>query len=352
MDGPSPRNLAFLTAILVSLLFSALLGAADHYFFGGMNGMRLFAMGTVLAIITFVVVHYVLIDFIYEKVKVVYRTISLVKNPTKDLKERISDERDILGSVNQQVLTWAEERNREVQDLRDMELYRREFLGNISHELKTPIFNIQGYLHTLLDGGLEDPEVNRKYLKRADRSVERMISLVEDLDLISKLESGRLSLNQQRFNVVELVREVIDMQEQKADRRKVRIRLNKKYERPIMVMADPDRIRQVYINLIDNAIKYGSAEGTIELRFYDMEPNVLCEVADDGPGIEAEHLPRLFERFYRTDKARAREQGGSGLGLSIVKHIIEAHGQGINVRSQTGEGSGTTFAFTLALAGG
>ena len=351
MEGPSPRNLSFIAAISISLGHTVLSGMADYLIFDEFNGLRLFIYGTVLFAGTFVLIHYLINDFIYEKIKLVYKTISTVKPAKKGLKDQIKEDRDIIANVNQQVISWAEEQNRAMQDLRELEEYRREFLGNISHELKTPIFNIQGYLHTLLDGGLEDPEVNRKYLKRADKSVERMISLVQDLEAITNFESGRLGLNKQKFNVLEVAREVADLQEQKAERRKVRIKLNKKYDKAIYVNADLDRIKQVYINLIDNAIKYGALEGTIELRFYDMDSNVLCEVADDGPGVANEHLPRLFERFYRTDKARAREQGGSGLGLSIVKHIIEAHGQTINVRSKTGQDSGTTFSFTLEKAG-
>jgi two-component system phosphate regulon sensor histidine kinase PhoR len=223
-------------------------------------------------------------------------------------------------------------------------------LGNVSHELKTPIFNIQGYVHTLLDGGLEDEEINRKFLIRADKSVERMISVVEDLDVISRLEAGILELNIQRINIIELAKEVMEMEEMKAEKRNITIRFNERYDKPIYVMADADQIKRVYINLLDNGIKYGSADGSIKLRFYDMDQNILCEVADDGSGIEPKHLPRLFERFYRVDKARDRHTGGTGLGLSIVKHIIDAHKQTINVRSLVGGNSGTTFSFTLKEA--
>ena len=257
------------------------------------------------------------------------------------------EDSDALETVNQDVISWAENKQEEIQLLRDQEEYRRDFLGNVSHELKTPIFNIQGYVHTLLDGGLEDEEINRKFLIRADKSVERMISVVEDLDVISRLESGRLELNLQRINIVDLVKEVMEMEEMKAGKRNIAIRFNEKYDKPIYVMADDDQIRQVYINLLDNAIKYGSQDGTIKLRFYDMDQNILCEVADDGPGIAPRHLPRLFERFYRVDKARDRHAGGTGLGLSIVKHIMDAHKQTINVRSLVGDNSGTTFSFTL-----
>lgn len=298
----------------------------------------------------YLMVRFVVNVFIYEKIRLIYKTIHNLKTPKSELRKRLQEERDILESVNTEVVSWAENKQREIQSLKEQEAYRRDFLGNVSHELKTPIFNIQGYIHTLLDGGLEDEEINRKFLKRADKSVERLISVVEDLDVISRLESGRLELNIQRINIVELAKEVIEMEEMKAERRDISIRFNEKYDKPIYVMADGDQIRQVYINLIDNSIKYGSQDGSIKLRFYDMDENILCEVADDGPGIEAKHLPRLFERFYRVDKARDRHAGGTGLGLSIVKHILEAHGQSINVRSLTGENSGTTFSFTLSKA--
>jgi len=295
-------------------------------------------------------VRYVVNEFVYEKIRLIYKTIHNLKTPKSELKKRLKEDPGILESVNTEVVSWAETQQQEIQTLRDQEAYRRDFLGNVSHELKTPIFNIQGYVHTLLDGGLEDEEINRKFLKRADKSVERMISVVEDLDVISRLESGRLELNVQRINIVELAKEVIEMEEMKADKRDISIKFNEKYDKPIYVMADGDQIRQVYINLLDNSIKYGSQDGTIKLRFYDMDENILCEVADDGPGIEEKHLSRLFERFYRVDKARDRHAGGTGLGLSIVKHILEAHGQSINVRSLTGENSGTTFSFTLKKA--
>jgi two-component system phosphate regulon sensor histidine kinase PhoR len=198
-----------------------------------------------------------------------------------------------------------------------------------------------------LDGGLEDEDINRKFLIRADRSIERMISVVEDLEDISRLESGRLELKLERTNIVELVSEVVELQEMKAAEQNIKIRFGANYDRPIYGMADTNQIKQVYINLLDNAIKYGSESGQIILRFYDMDKHTLCEVADDGPGIEKHHIPRLFERFYRVDKARDRHAGGTGLGLAIVKHIIEAHEQSINVRSLTGENSGTTFSFTI-----
>lgn len=331
----------------MAAVLTIVLSLLDFFVFDGFNSGRALVTFIVTLSGAYFMVRYVVNEFVYEKIRLIYKTIHNLKTPKSELKKRIIEDVDILESVNTEVVSWAENQQQEIQNLREQEEYRRDFLGNVSHELKTPIFNIQGYVHTLLDGGLEDEEINRKFLKRADKSVERMISVVEDLDVISRLESGRLELNKQRLNIVELAKEVIEMEEMKAEKRGISIKLSEKFERPIYVMADGDQIRQVYINLIDNSIKYGSRNGSIRLRFFDMDENILCEVADDGPGIEAKHLPRLFERFYRVDKARDRHAGGTGLGLSIVKHIIEAHGQTINVRSIQGENAGTTFSFTL-----
>ena len=335
---------------MVAATLTVILSMVDFFVFDAFHSGRTLVTFGISFAGAYFMVRYVVNEFIYEKIRLIYKTIHNLKTPKSELKQRLKEDPDILDSVNTEVVSWAETQKKEIQTLRDQETYRRDFLGNVSHELKTPIFNIQGYVHTLLDGGLEDEEINRKFLKRADKSVERMISVVEDLDIISRLESGRLELNVQRINIVELAREVIEMEEMKAEKRDISIKFNEKYDKPIYVMADGDQIRQVYINLLDNSIKYGSKDGTIKLRFYDMDENMLCEVADDGPGIEEKHLPRLFERFYRVDKARDRHAGGTGLGLSIVKHILDAHGQSINVRSITGGNSGTTFSFTLKKA--
>ena len=245
------------------------------------------------------------------------------------------------------MLDWAKTNQQEITRLKTSENSRREFVGNVSHELKTPIFNIQGYLLTLIEGGMDDPTINKDYLVKANNSVERMIDIIEDLDEITKLESGRLSMKIDKTDIVELVKEVVDSLEERINKAGVTVKIQNQ-DKPIWVMADARKISQVLINLIINAIKYGKINGTIRIKFFDMHDNILIEVADDGEGIEAHHLPRLFERFYRTDKGRARENGGSGLGLSIVKHIVEAHKQTINVRSTVGVGS--TFSFTLKKA--
>jgi two-component system phosphate regulon sensor histidine kinase PhoR len=241
-------------------------------------------------------------------------------------------------------LAWAEDRKDEIERLKKLEVYRKEFLGNVSHELKTPIFNIQGYVLTLLDGGLEDPSINRNYLERAEKSIDRMITIVDDLEAISQLETGELQIDQERFDIVALAKDVADAQEMKATARGIILTFPED-SKPIFVYGDRFRIRQVFVNLIVNSVKYGKEYGETKIRFYDVGENIVIEIADNGIGIEKQHLARLFERFYRVDKSRSREQGGTGLGLAIVKHIIEAHGQTINVMST--EGAGTVFTFTL-----
>lgn len=251
--------------------------------------------------------------------------------------------------VNRQVTAWSEKQKNEIDMLKEQATYRREFLGNVSHELKAPIFNIQGYVLTLLDGGINDPSINKEYLIRTEKSINRMIAIVEDLETISQLESATLNLDLSTFDIVSLSREIFEFMEIKAKKKKVLIEFDKGYDRPIMVEADKKRIRQVLINLFDNAIKYCDKDDCYtRISFSDMDENVLIEVNDNGLGIDQENIPRIFERFYRTDKGRSRDQGGSGLGLAIVKHILEAHQQAINVRSTLGVG--TTFGFTLKKA--
>lgn len=284
--------------------------------------------------------------FIYTKIKLIYRTIHNLKlNKKNDIKTAGLDT-DILNQVRDDVIAWDKSNRIEIERLKDMESYRREFVGNVSHELKTPIFNIQGYLLTLIEGGIYDPNINVDYLTKANKSVERMIAIIEDLDQITKLEAGIIEMNMQKVNLLELINEVIAAVEIKAKERNISIAVLNKTNKPsVFVRADEDKINQVLVNLVVNSIKYGKDDGETKIKLYDMDENILVEVSDNGQGIDEAHHNRLFERFYRTDKGRARDSGGSGLGLSIVKHIIEAHQQTINVRSTLGEGS--TFSFTL-----
>lgn len=240
---------------------------------------------------------------------------------------------------------WQKERKEEIERLKELENYRKEYLGNISHELKTPIFNIQGYISTLLDGGMNDKNINVDYLKRAEKSVERMIAIVEDLQTITQLERGELELEEERFDIVALAKDVLDAQELKARESQVNLELKNETAQPLFVTADRFRIRQVIVNLVVNSVKYGRENGKTTMKISEAGEKVIVEISDNGIGISKEHLPRIFERFYRVDKSRSREKGGTGLGLSIVKHIVEAHGQSIEVMST--EGAGSVFSFTL-----
>ena len=249
--------------------------------------------------------------------------------------------------VEKEVKEWADAKEEELDQMKKDDNYRREFIGNVSHELKTPIFNIQGYLQTLIDGGLNDENINLKYLKRANKSVDRMINIIDDLEVISRLETEQDELDFQKFNIVELVHEIFDLMEMKASEMNINLKLQNESQ-GVTVVADRNKIQQVLMNLVSNSIKYGKDGGDVIIRFFDMHNNMLIEVSDNGIGIAQESLDRLFERFYRVDKNRSREIGGTGLGLAIVKHILEGHNQTINVRSTKGKGS--TFSFILPKA--
>jgi len=294
-------------------------------------------VGSALFIIYFSATYYLLKYQFYEKVKIIYKNIYKFKGTSN-----ISDLN--LENANIQAEQWADQKEEELIKMKENENYRREFIGNVSHELKTPIFNIQGYIQTLIDGGLQDENVNLKYLKRANLSVDRMINIVDDLEVISQLETNEDVLDLDNFNIVDIINEAFDQLEMKANNMNISLKLSKESNSEI-VYADRNKIQQVFMNLISNSIKYGKNNGVTNVRLFDMTDKMLIEVADNGIGISEEALNRLFERFYRVDKNRSREIGGTGLGLAIVKHIIEAHQQTINVRSTADVGS--TFSFIL-----
>lgn len=260
---------------------------------------------------------------------------------------RITIEFYIRNQINLGVSKLLRQRKSEINILKDQENYRREFLGNISHELKTPLFTIQGYILTLIEGAMKDKKVREKYLKRAAKGVERLISIVKDLDLITQFESGIKTVDKTDFNIYELVENVFELMEFESEKNNIKLQYENDNITPIYVYADQERILQVLTNLVVNSIKYGSNNGYTKVVIEDLnKEKVIIKVIDDGEGIEKKHLPRLFERFYRIDKNRSRKKGGSGLGLSIVKHIIEAHNEQIFVKSEIGEG--TEFSFTLS----
>ncbi len=346
MNYASPKKLALFTAAFICIIFLLVIALSSVIWGLAVPWLTYALGGTLIFGISFLMFYFILRHFIYEKIRVIYKTIHDLKTPRGKRREIWYDQDDMIRKANEEVLEWASDRKKEIDALKKMESYRREFLGNVSHELKTPIFNIQGYVLTLLDGGLEDPEINRNYLLRTEKSINRMISIIEDLETISRLESGEIQLKFTQFDMVSLVREVLEMMEMEADRRKIRMAFGRSYESPVMVYADRKSIQQVVTNLMVNALKYGTENGRVKVSFFDMDEHILTEVTDSGIGIAREEIPRVFERFYRGEKSRSRDKGGgSGLGLAIVKHIIEAHNQTINVRSTLG--IGTTFAFTL-----
>ncbi len=296
---------------------------------------------------SYLLIRFVLESFIYRKIKLIYKFIYQTKATKREetyykyiLPQKSIDE------VRQDVEQWAEQRSAEIELLKTNEAYRKEFLQNLAHEFKTPIFAIQGYVDTLLNGALDNPEVSTRFLENAAKNVDRMVNLVEDLDAITRLESGQQPLHRENFVIQDLIREIYEALSIKTAARNIRCSIKKGCESPIMVFGDKEKIRQVIINLLENATKYGKQEGSIVASIYKTDGrHVLIEFSDDGIGISEEHLPRIFERFYRTDRGRSRNIGGTGLGLAICKHIIEAHGQAIHVRSKLDVG--TTIGFTL-----
>ncbi len=296
---------------------------------------------------SFGLILFTLQTFIYRKIKLIYKLIYQTKASKREefYYKNILPQKGI-DEVRADVEAWATQRKAEIELLKQNEEFRKEFLQNLSHEFKTPVFAIQGYVDTLLDGALHNPEVNEKFLSRTSKNVDRLVNLLTDLDEISKLETGELSLNKSAFIIQDLIKEVVDTLAIHKLEKNIKFQIKKGCEAPLTVVADKEKIKQVVTNLISNAIKYGINNGYILASFYMMDgKNVLIEISDNGSGIAEDHLPRLFERFYRTDHARSRKIGGSGLGLSICKHIIEAHGQDIHVRSKPMVG--TTFGFTL-----
>ncbi|TRX38506.1 sensor histidine kinase [Flavobacterium sp. ZT3R18] len=291
---------------------------------------------------SFFVLQYRVERFIYRRVKKIYDDVALLESSTFINKPITTD----METLTREVKKFATDKKLEIEMLQVREEYRREFLGNVSHELKTPLFTVQGYLSTLLDGAMDDKSIRKKYLKRAEKGVERLIYIVEDLDMITKLESGDLNLEFTKFDVVKLIQNVFDLLEMKADKKKITLAFENDHIQPIFVNGDKDKVQQVVENLIVNSIKYGKEGGLTEVSIVNLtNKKVLVRVTDNGEGIEAQNIPRLFERFYRVDKSGSRTEGGSGLGLSIVKHIIEAHKEKIYVESEFGIGS--EFSFTL-----
>jgi two-component system phosphate regulon sensor histidine kinase PhoR len=342
----SPKNLS---PGQLSAMTAALLAIPIAIGFGWISGNALngWISLAVIFIGSYALIFFTLDRFIYRKVKLIYKLIHQTKaSKREDFYNKYILPKKSIDEVREDVEEWAGKQQQEIELLKKNEAYRKEFLQNLAHELKTPIFSVQGYLDNLLSGALEDEAVNRKFLEKAARNTDRLVHLVKDLDEISKLESGELMLYKQNFIIQDLLHEIFDELSMKMQLKKIHAGIKKGCESPVMVFADREKIKQVLINIVVNAIKYGKTDGNIIASIYRTdEKRVLVEISDDGIGIEEEHLTRIFERFYRTDTARSRDKGGSGLGLAISKHIIEAHGQTIHVRSRIDVG--TTIGFTL-----
>jgi two-component system phosphate regulon sensor histidine kinase PhoR len=330
------------SAIWSALLLAALLTLFLFLISGTEVGLlKLLLFFTVSAILITAIVFRTTQHYLKDRILPIYRAIFGLTS--KKDEEGLLSTADPMKKVEKDVLHWADERIGEIRELQEQDDFRKEFIGNLAHELKTPLFNIQGYVSSLMEGALEDERVNMKFLAKANKNINRMIHLVEDMDNISTLESGITQLSMKRMDVVKCCQEVVDSLEDKAHEKKVRI-IHKQTE-PIYVEADEFRIGQVFMNLLYNSIVYGKEGGKVEVRYTVVDKRVMVEVVDNGPGIDPKDLPRIFERFYRVDKSRSRDVAGSGLGLSIVKHIIDAHNQSVTARSTRGEGA--TFTFTL-----
>lgn len=296
---------------------------------------------------TFFLIQFTLERFIYRKIKLIYKFIYQTKaSKREEIYYKYLLPQKSIDEVREDVEKWATQQKEEIEILKTNEAYRKEFLQNLAHEFKTPIFAVQGYVDTLLDGALENAEVSKRFLENAARNIERMVTLVNDLDEITKLESGEQPLTKTNFIIQELIKEVYESLSIRTTRKNIKCSIKKGCEQPVTVFADKEKIRQVIINIVSNSIKYGKENGHIVASIYNTDgKHVLVEISDDGIGIAEEHLPRIFERFYRTDTGRSRDAGGSGLGLAICKHVIEAHNQTVHVRSKPD--IGTTIGFTL-----
>ena len=336
---------ALWSAIYITLLAGVF--AAIWYFFilKKISFSAILISIVVLFIISFFIIQYRAEHFIYRRLKKIYEDVSILD--VNDLKKD-SVTTDI-EQLSNKMQTYAEGKELEIKSLTERDSFRRDFLGNVAHELKTPLFTVQGYILTLLEGGMDDKNIRLKYLERANKGVERLVAVTKDLDMIAKLETDGLKIDKEVFNILEIIQNVFDLVEMKAKKRNIILKFDRIYEFPVFVIGDIEKTEQVLINLVVNSIKYGKPGGTTIVTADDYDHNkFVIRVIDNGEGIKQQHFPRLFERFYRVDQSRSREQGGSGLGLSIVKHIVEAHQQNVLLKSTFGKGS--EFSFTMEKA--
>lgn len=336
-------NFAVITALLISF-FLTLFWSVFLFYIDEFQWSYSILTFLLCFILSFVLIQFRVNRFIYKRIEKIYNDVIFLETETGPIHSvPISTDLDFLS---RELSKYTRLKKMELESFRAREEFRKEFVGNVAHELKTPLFTVQGYISTLLDGALKDPEVLKKYLKRADKGVDRLIYIVKDLDMITKIEFGDTKLVQSNFNIIEVIENVFDQLEMKAIKKNITLSFDELTPSSVFVHADEERIQQVLTNLLVNSIKYGHNNGTTEVTVESLsDDKVIVRITDNGEGIEAEHIPRLFERFYRVDKSGARSEGGSGLGLSIVKHIVEAHGEKIFIKSKYGIGS--EFSFTL-----
>lgn len=335
---------ALRSSLIIFLVFTgALIGY--QFFQGKFDWLLTLIFSPLVFVTSFVIVQSGVERFIYRRVKKIYDDVALLESSNFSSKPITTD----MKTLTEEIGKFAQDKKIEIDTLNIREEYRKDFLGNVSHELKTPLFTVQGYILTLLDGAVKDKKVRDKYLQRANKGVERLIYIVKDLDLITKLEAGNLSVEKESFDIIELIQNVFDLLEMKASKKEISLTFDMEYKEPLYVLGDAEKIQQVLTNLLVNSIKYGHRNGTTEVSVENLVKNkVIIRVTDNGEGIPKHHIPRLFERFYRVDQSGSRKEGGSGLGLAIVKHIIEAHDEKIYVESE--EDVGSEFSFTLEKA--
>ena len=345
MKDISPKQIAIYTGIINSLICFSVVAFSIFTESSLSKAFNLIFLPILIFVVSYFCIEFMIEKFLSQRIKVIYKNITEIRRTeTKPL----VDDNKSLDDAEQDVQAWAESKDKKIASLQELADYRRNYIGNVSHEMKTPIFNVQGYIHTLLDGAINDAEVNMTFLNKASRNVERLQHIVEDLETISKLETGKMVLDLQTFDLYQLAAEVFEELEIKALNKQAKLGFKNDMAKSFFVRADKEYIRQVLNNLINNSIKYGKIGGNTKIGFYDMDKVILTEVSDNGIGIAPQHLKHLFDRFYRVDRNRSRDVGGTGLGLSIVKHILEAHNQSVHVRST--ENVGTTFSFTLEKA--
>ena len=345
MKYPKPSLLIFYGS-LATLGFSFTFTLFVHLFIAEVDSSLFFIIPILGAVFVYVVFHFLLKKFVQHRLSLLYRSIQTKADHT-DRKSEEESLDSMIEIAERDVQSWQEKQDQEISKLKDQEAFRREFLGNLAHELKTPVFSIQGYLLTLLEGGLEDETINKNFLERASKSTDRIVSILEDLDQITKLEIDALKMNFEVFDIVEMASESIASMELRAKDKKIKLSVQNEID-DIYVNADKKRIAQVLTNLLNNSITYGEENGETTISIIVIDELVTIEVSDNGIGIDEEHLPRLFERFYRVEKSRNRHKGGTGLGLAIVKHIIDSHNQKISVKSSIGSGSQFTFSLDKA----